>query len=162
MTLSRIDWVVTWKLHHVQFFWIHLALGIPLRFVAARSFRASTSKTTSSVIVASFVSSVSCTWLPIVPVIMLCAVRSRWGKSRWPVASDQCASSRRYNGYLNRVSRCNAVPYVIETTCEEAIRVLAYCEHLERVNCASPYFGVGISSPDDFPCRCGSSALSVA
>lgn len=116
MTLSRIDWVVTWKLHHVQFFWIHLALGIPLRFVAARSFRASTSKTTSSVIVASFVSSVSCTWLPIVPVIMLCAVRSRWGKSRWPVASDQCASSRRYNGYPNRVSRCNAVPYVIETT----------------------------------------------
>jgi hypothetical protein len=73
MTFSRIDWVVMWKLYHVQFLWIYLALGIPLRVVAARSFGASTSKTTSSVIVASFVSSVSCTWLPIAPVICCAA-----------------------------------------------------------------------------------------
>jgi hypothetical protein len=74
MTFSRIDWVVMWKLYHVKFFWIYLALGIPLRFVAARSFGASTSKTTFSVVVASFVSSVFCTWLPIVPVICCAAL----------------------------------------------------------------------------------------
>jgi hypothetical protein len=69
MTFQRIDWVVMWKLYHVQFFWIYLALGIPLRFVAARRFGASTSKTTFSAVVASFVSSAFGTWLPIVPVI---------------------------------------------------------------------------------------------
>src|SRR5438876_10248044 len=58
MTYSRIDWVVMWKLFHVQFFWIYLALGVPIRFVAARRFRAaSTCKTTLSIVVASFASS---------------------------------------------------------------------------------------------------------
>jgi hypothetical protein len=70
MTFSRIDWLVMWKLYHVQFFWIYLTVGIPLRFVAARRFGASTSKTILSVVVASFVSSIFCTWLPIVPIIV--------------------------------------------------------------------------------------------
>src|SRR5438128_10538261 len=71
MTYSRIDWVVMWKLFHVQFFWIYLALGVPIRFVAARRFRAaSTCKTTLSIVVASFASSIVSTWLPI--ALLLC------------------------------------------------------------------------------------------
>jgi hypothetical protein len=70
MTLSRIDWVVMWKLFHYQFFCTHLAIGIPLRLVAARSFGpASASKTSLSVVVTSFASSIFSTWLPVVPVI---------------------------------------------------------------------------------------------
>ncbi len=70
MTYSRIDWVVMWKLFHVQFFWIYLALGVPIRFVAARRFRAaSTCKTTLSIVVASFASSIFSTWLPIAPIL---------------------------------------------------------------------------------------------
>ena len=70
MTYSRIDWVVMWKLFHVQFFWICLALGVPIRFVAARRFRAaSTCKTTLSIVVASFASSIFSTWLPIAPIL---------------------------------------------------------------------------------------------
>jgi hypothetical protein len=68
MDFSRIDWLVMWKLYHVQFFWIYLALAIPLRLFAVRSFGASM-RTTSFVIVASFLSSVFSTWLPVVPVI---------------------------------------------------------------------------------------------
>jgi hypothetical protein len=70
MTFSRIDWVVMWKLFHYQFFWIHLALGIPIRFVTARSFgAASARKTGLSVVVASLASSIFSTWLPIVPIL---------------------------------------------------------------------------------------------
>jgi hypothetical protein len=70
MTFSRIDWVVMWKLFHYQFFCIYLSLGIPIRFVAARTFGAASSRKTSlSVVVASLVSSVFSTWLPIVPIL---------------------------------------------------------------------------------------------
>src|SRR5437667_11452425 len=70
MTYSRIDLVVMLKLFHVQFFWIYLALGVPIRFVAARRFRAaSTCKTTVSIVVASFASSIFSTWLPIAPIL---------------------------------------------------------------------------------------------
>jgi hypothetical protein len=86
MTFSRIDWVVMWKLYHVQFFWMYLALGIQLRFIAARSFGASTSKTTFSAIGASFVSSVFSTWFPVVPVIcggaLVLAGARAFGESR--------------------------------------------------------------------------------
>ena len=70
MTFSRIDWVVMWKLFHYQFFCIYLSLGIPIRFVAARTFGAASSRKTSlSVVVASLASSVFSTWLPIVPIL---------------------------------------------------------------------------------------------
>jgi hypothetical protein len=69
MTLERIDWVVMWKWCHFQFFWIYLVLGIPIRFVAARRFgTAFAPKTTLSVVVASFASSIFSTWLPIAPI----------------------------------------------------------------------------------------------
>jgi hypothetical protein len=70
MTFSRIDWVVMWKLFHYQFFWIYLALGIPIRFGAARSFGApSGGKTSLAVVVASLASAIFSTWLPIVPIL---------------------------------------------------------------------------------------------
>jgi hypothetical protein len=70
MTFSRIDWVVMWKLFHNQFFWIYLALGIPIRFVSARRFgEASARKTSLCVVVASIASSIFSTWLPIVPIL---------------------------------------------------------------------------------------------
>lgn len=69
MISSRMDWVVMWKLFHVQFFWIYLALGIPIRFVTVRRFGAASSrKTGASVAVASFASSVFGTWLPIATI----------------------------------------------------------------------------------------------
>jgi hypothetical protein len=69
MTLQRIDWVVMWKWYHFQFFWIYLVLGIPIRFVAARRFGAAFApKTSLSVVVASFASSIFSTWLPIAPI----------------------------------------------------------------------------------------------
>jgi hypothetical protein len=70
MTSSRIDWVVMWKLFHLQFFWIYLALGILIRFVATRRFGAvSMRKTGLLVVAASFASSVFSTWIPIVPIL---------------------------------------------------------------------------------------------
>ena len=67
--ILRIDWVVMWKLFHIQFFWVYLALGIPVRFVVIRRFGAASSRKAGlSVVVASFVSSVFGTWLPIAPV----------------------------------------------------------------------------------------------
>lgn len=70
MTASRFDWVVMWKLFHLQFFWIYLTLAIPIRFVTARHFGAASSrKTNLSVVVASFASSLFSTWLPIVPIL---------------------------------------------------------------------------------------------
>jgi hypothetical protein len=70
MTFSRVDWVVMWKLFHDQFFWIYLAVGIPIRFVAARRFgAASTRETSLSVVAASVASSIFSTWLPIVPIL---------------------------------------------------------------------------------------------
>jgi len=70
MISSRVDWVVMWRLFHVQFFWIYLALGIPIRFVTARRFgAASVHKTSLSVVVAAFASSISSTWFPIVPIL---------------------------------------------------------------------------------------------
>jgi hypothetical protein len=69
MTLSRVDWVVMWRPFHKQFFWIYLALGIPLRFFTARHFLSSEGKKSLSVVVATFASSIFITWLPIVPII---------------------------------------------------------------------------------------------
>jgi hypothetical protein len=70
MTLPTIDWTVMWKLFHYQFFCIYLSIGIPIRFVAARTFGAPSSRKTSLiVVVASLTSSVFSTWLPIVPIL---------------------------------------------------------------------------------------------
>jgi len=68
--VSSIDWVILWRLFHYQFFFIYLSLGIPIRFFAARTFgAASLCKKSFSVAVASLVSSVFSTWLPIVPIL---------------------------------------------------------------------------------------------
>lgn len=72
MISSRIDWLVMWKLFHIQFFWIYLALGTPIRFVAARRFGAVSMRRTSlSVAAASFASSVFSIWLPIAPILLV-------------------------------------------------------------------------------------------
>jgi hypothetical protein len=70
MIVPTIDWVVIWRLFHYQFFFIYLSLGIPIRFLAVRAFgAASLCKKSFSVVVASLVSSVFSTWLPIVPIL---------------------------------------------------------------------------------------------
>src|SRR5438874_1174332 len=70
MIFSRVDWFVMWKLFHHQFFWIYLALGIPIRFVAARTFGAASARNmTLAVVIASFTSSIFSTWLPIIPIL---------------------------------------------------------------------------------------------
>ena len=108
MISSRIDWVVMWKLFHVQFFWIYLALGIPIRFVAVRRFGAASSRKTGvSVVVASFASSVFGTWLPIAPIFGVgwTPVRPFGENCCRRVSSNRCAPSRHLNGNRNRVSR---------------------------------------------------------
>ena len=70
MTYSHVDWVVMWRLFHHQFFWIYLALGVPLRLLLVLRFDASSaSKKALSVAVAAFASAIVSTWLPIVPIV---------------------------------------------------------------------------------------------
>lgn len=70
MAVSRIDWVVMWKLYHYQFFWIYLALGVPLRLILAGGFKpVLANKTSLYASVSSLASSLLSTWFPIVPII---------------------------------------------------------------------------------------------
>ena len=62
MTLPRIDWVVMWKLFHYHFFSIYVTVGIPLRLILVRGFKAApASKTSLYIVVSSFASSLLCT-----------------------------------------------------------------------------------------------------
>jgi hypothetical protein len=81
MTFSKIDWVVMWKWYHDQFFLVYLALGIPLRFAAARRFGGSGSRKSLSVVLASFASSIFSTWLPVIPIICVAALDFAAGDS---------------------------------------------------------------------------------
>jgi hypothetical protein len=69
MRFSGVDWTILWKLHHVLFFWISFAVGIPIKALlgwrvgvgsAARAGRFAT--------LASVVSSALNTWFPIFPI----------------------------------------------------------------------------------------------
>jgi hypothetical protein len=77
MIFSGIDWVVMWRLFHHLFFWIYLALGIPLRAVVARRFGAAgTGKTSPFALAASVASAAFNTWFPILPVACVIALDS--------------------------------------------------------------------------------------
>src|SRR5258708_8802794 len=69
MTFSRVDWTTLWKLHHLRFFWIYLALGIPIKGLLAWYFEVgSTAKKSACAVLSSFTSSAFNTWFPILPV----------------------------------------------------------------------------------------------
>jgi len=70
MTVSKIDWVVMWKLFHYEFCWIYLSVGVLIRLVLARRVRpASLGKTSLYVVASSTVSSLLSTWFPIAPIL---------------------------------------------------------------------------------------------
>ena len=70
MTLSKIDWVVMWKLFHYQFCWVYLSLGVLIRLVfAARVKTVSLGKTILFAVASSSVASLVSTWFPVVPII---------------------------------------------------------------------------------------------
>ena len=69
MVVSKIDWVVMWKLFHYQFSFICLCVGIPIRFVLARRGKTIPANAAGSYAVASsIVASILCTWFPVIPL----------------------------------------------------------------------------------------------
>ena len=69
MIVSRIDWVVMWKLFHYQFWLIYLCVGIPARFLRGRWVKTvSTGKASFYAITSTLVSSLVSTWLPVIPL----------------------------------------------------------------------------------------------
>ncbi len=70
MKYSSIDWLVTWKLFHYEFFWIYLSLGIPIRLILAGHLKIVLRKKRIFYLAASnLVLSLANTWFPIIPVI---------------------------------------------------------------------------------------------
>ena len=68
--MSSIDWLVTWKLFHHEFFWIYLVLAVPIRLILAGILETTTwRKRIVYVVVSSLVLSFASTWFPIIPVI---------------------------------------------------------------------------------------------
>jgi hypothetical protein len=74
MWYSTIDWLKLWKLHHYQFFWLYLLIGVPLRLLTAQQLfqHAQRARVTVSMFIASIGSALSSTWFPIVPILTLC------------------------------------------------------------------------------------------
>ena len=69
MIISKIDWVVMWKLFHYQFSLICLCVGVPIRFLLARRDKTiSASKAGSYSVASSIVASILCTWFPVIPL----------------------------------------------------------------------------------------------
>jgi len=69
MAVSKIDWVVMWKLFHYQFWWICLCVGVPIRFLLARRGKTiSASKAGSYAVASSISASILCTWFPVIPL----------------------------------------------------------------------------------------------
>ena len=70
MKYSGIDWFVTWKLFHHEFFWIYLSLGIPIRLILARHLEIMPlNKRILYLAASNLVLSLANTWFPIIPVI---------------------------------------------------------------------------------------------
>jgi hypothetical protein len=76
MTYWTIDWLIRWKWYHYQFFWLFLAIGVPLRVFAARHFGTSASRSRLSAVVVSVASSLAGVWVPIVPAV--CIALCQW------------------------------------------------------------------------------------
>jgi hypothetical protein len=69
MTFSGVDWTILWKFYHLRFFWIYLAVGIPIKgLLAGRLETGSAAKTGAFVLLASLASSACNTWFPILPI----------------------------------------------------------------------------------------------
>jgi len=69
MTFSEVDWTILWKLHKLRFFWIFLAVGIPIKGLLAWRFEAgSAAKTGAFALLASLASSACNTWFPVLPI----------------------------------------------------------------------------------------------
>jgi hypothetical protein len=67
--VSEIDWTVTWKLFHYQFWCIYLCVGVPSRlFLARRIKTASLGNAVFYAIASSLVASLLSTWFPIIPL----------------------------------------------------------------------------------------------
>jgi len=68
--LSKIDWMVMWKLFHYQFCWIYLIIGVPIRLFFARRVKAlSLGKASLYAVAAGSLASLLATWLPVVPLV---------------------------------------------------------------------------------------------
>jgi hypothetical protein len=73
MIFSGVDWTILWKLHHVLFFWIYFAVGIPMKALLGwRVGVGSAARTSGFATLASVISSAFNTWFPILP--LFCAV----------------------------------------------------------------------------------------
>lgn len=69
MIVSKIDWVVMWRVFHNQFWSIYLWVGIPIRFFLARWAKTiSASKASSYAVAASIAASTVSTFFPVIPL----------------------------------------------------------------------------------------------
>ena len=161
MAVSKIDWVVMWKLFHYHFFWMYATIGIPLRFaLVVRRFKmAPARKTRIYVVMSSLASSLLCTWFPIVPIIfgavLMLAAGDAAGHAVGESPSDRRTPSRVVNRHRNRNRRCRALALAAERICQEAIRAIVHHEHTERINCARTRLDVGIPSSANLHRRFG-------
>ena len=70
MTLSKIDWVVMWKLFHYQFCWIYFSVGVPIRLVFTVWVKTvSLGRTSLYAVASSSVASLVSTWFPVMPIV---------------------------------------------------------------------------------------------
>ena len=69
MIFSGVDWTILWKLHHLLFFWIYFAVGIPIKALLGwRVGVGSAARTRGFATLASAVPAALNTWFPILPL----------------------------------------------------------------------------------------------
>ena len=71
MTYSEIDWFLTWKLFHREFFCIYVAVSVPIRLILARGFNTtSQGRGILYIAVSSITLSLASAWFPVIPIVV--------------------------------------------------------------------------------------------
>lgn len=69
MIVSKVDWVIMWKLFHYQFWGICLCVGVPVRFLLARQGKTMSARMAFLYAIASsLLASTLSTWFPVIPL----------------------------------------------------------------------------------------------
>ncbi len=70
MTNPQIDWTVTWKFFHTQFFWIYLGVGILIRITSAIWLKpVPLARASLCTVASSAAAALVSTWFPFIPIV---------------------------------------------------------------------------------------------
>lgn len=158
--VSEIDWTVTWKLFHYQFWCIYLCVGVPSRlFLARRIKTASLGNAVFYAIASSLVASLLSTWFPIIPLAGAILINMA-GEAARESALITVPMVAVLMGLETALVDAIFVRMLLKGSPRVGLQGIPSHKHTERDNCARTWISLGTPSHADFHRRFGHMLLT--